>query len=113
VTRHRRPNWKDLVVERATSSGIPYLDPSDGHGASVYRSRVDVLDLNTASIVASMWHEGFLLGFVERDVMLRLDYGADGEPLLQVLKMTFRVGSLDQPSLPSAPRPSRNEFEEE
>lgn len=91
ITRHRRTNWKDLVVEKVTGDGTPYLDASDGHIPSIYRSRIDVLDLNTALIVASTWHDGYLLRMIERDVIARLDYNSDGAPVVAVLKMTLRV----------------------
>lgn len=91
ITHHRRLNWKDLVVERVTGNGTPYIEASDGHPQSLYRSRVDVLDLNTASVVASTWYEGNLLRMIERDVIVRLDYDSDGFPELAVLKMTLRV----------------------
>lgn len=91
VTLHRRPNWKDLVVERVTRDGLPYLTPADGHVPSVYRSRVDLLDLNTASIIASTWHEGYLLRMMERDAITRVDYDSVGTPTLAILKMKLRV----------------------
>lgn len=91
ITHHRRPNWKDFVVERVTGNGTPYLTPADGNVPSIYRSRVDMLDLNTASVVASTWHEGYLLRMIERDVITRVDYNSDGAPTLAVLKLTFRV----------------------
>lgn len=91
VTRHRRPEWKELVVERVSRGGIPHLGSIDGNVATLYRSRVDVLDLNTASVVASSWYDGFLMRFIERDVVLRLMHNTEGEPLLQVLRLTYRA----------------------
>lgn len=91
ITHHRRPNWKDLVIERVTGNGIPYLAAADDHVASVYRSRVDMLDLNTASVVASTWYEGYLLRMMERDAITRVDYDSVGTPTLAILKMKFRV----------------------
>lgn len=91
VTRHRRPEWKDLVVERVSSSGIPYLSSADGNVPTLYRSRIDMVNLNTATIVASSWYDGWLMRFIERDVILRLAYSDEGAPLLQVLKLTYRA----------------------
>ena len=48
------------------------------------------LDLNTASVVASTWHEGNLLRMIERDVITHLDYNSDGAPVVSVLKLTIR-----------------------
>ena len=91
VTRHRRPDWKDRVVERVLPNGVPYLGAVDGKVPSVFRSRLDMLDLNTATVVASTWYDGWIMRFVEPDLLLRLTYSAEDEPLLQVLRLTYRT----------------------
>ncbi len=90
LTRHRRPNWRELVVERVSRSGVPYLDAIDGHVASVYRSRIDLLDLDVARVVASEWHDGYLLKLLEDDLISSLEYGAEGEPYVRLLRLTIR-----------------------
>ena len=74
-----------------SSSGVPYLSSADGNVPTLYRSRIDVVDLNTAMIVASSWYDGWLMRFIERDVILRLAYSDEGAPFLQVLKLTYRA----------------------
>jgi hypothetical protein len=90
VTRHRRSNWRELVVERVSQNRIPYIEPKDGLVTSVYRSRIDVVDLNESAIVASSWHDGVLLRFVEPGVISRLDHDENGNPLLRVLRVTWQ-----------------------
>jgi hypothetical protein len=87
VTRHRRPNWRDFVVERLSADGVPYLEPKDREIASVFRSRVDLLDLNRSAIAAGTWFDGWLLRFVEPGVVLGLSYDKNGAPLLNVLQL--------------------------
>ncbi len=91
ITRHRRHNWKDLVVERVSADGMPYLSAANGQVPSVYRSRIDILDLDTATIVASTWYDGWLMRFVEPRNVLHIDYTEDGEPLLRLLDIVYRA----------------------
>jgi hypothetical protein len=90
LTRHRRSNWKDLVVEKVTRSGLPYLSPANDQVTSIFRSRLDLVDLNTASVVASSWNEGFLLQLIGPNLVTRLTNDSVGSPLLEVLNVRLR-----------------------
>jgi hypothetical protein len=74
VTRQRKTDWRNNVTERVTSNGLPYLMPKDGLLSAAYRSRIDLLDLNKSAIVATHWHDGILLRFLEPGLLLRLDH---------------------------------------
>lgn len=86
VTWHRRPNWRDFTVQRSRPDLGVYLEPKDGMTASLFRSRIDLLDLNTSSVVASKWEDGMLLRFIEPRLVLKLDYSDAGTPILRVFE---------------------------
>jgi hypothetical protein len=86
VTWHRRPDWRAFTVQRSRPDLGVYLEPKDGMTASLFRSRIDLLDLNTSSIVASRWEDGMVLRFIEPRLVLKLDYSDAGTPILRVLE---------------------------
>ena len=86
ITRHRRPDWRDFTVQRNSPGLGVYLEPKDGMITSLFRSRIDLLDLNTSSVVASRWEDGILLRFIEPRLALKLDYSDAGTPILRVLE---------------------------
>ena len=57
--------------------------------ASLFRSRVDLLDLNRSVIVASLWRDGIVLRFIGPDLLLKLEYDESGAPLLGVFGVTM------------------------
>lgn len=86
ITWHRRSNWRDFMVERSSRDLGTYLEPKDGILSPVFRSRIDLLDLNTSSVVASTWQDGMLLRFIEPRLVLKLDYNDAGAPILRVFE---------------------------
>ena len=86
ITWHRRTNWRDFMVERTSRQLGTYLEPKDGILSPIYRSRIDLLDLSTSSVVASAWQDGLLLRFIEPRLVLKLDYNDAGAPLLRVFE---------------------------
>jgi hypothetical protein len=90
ITRHRKANWKDLVIERVSPDGVPYLSAKDGQVPSLYRSRLDLLDLDRATVVASTWYDGWLMRFVAPQSVVQLTYSKDGWPVLRVLGIAYR-----------------------
>jgi hypothetical protein len=86
ITWHLRPNWRDFMVERTSRDLGTYLEPKDGILSPAYRSRIDLLDLNTSSVVASTWQDGVLLRFIEPRLVLKLDHNEAGAPILRVLE---------------------------
>lgn len=87
--RFRRSDWRQHVVERVRSDGRVRLELADGRVTSLYRGRVDVVDLATCALVASAWHEGMLLTFIEPDQILELHQSVDGVPYLDVWRLRF------------------------
>ena len=86
ITWHRRPNWRDFMVERTLRDGSTYLEPKDGILSAAYRSRIDLLDLNSSSVLASTWQDGLLLRFIEPRLVLKLDHNDAGAPILRVFE---------------------------
>jgi hypothetical protein len=92
VTWHRRPNWRDFMIERSKPGLGVYLEPKDGTLSSAFRSRIDLLDLNTSSVVASTWQDGLVLRFIEPRLVLKLDYSDAGAPILRVFEANVQRG---------------------
>jgi hypothetical protein len=90
ITWHRRPDWRNFMVERSAPGLGVYLEPKDGMTASLFRSRIDLLDLNTSSVVASTWQDGLLLRFIEPRRVLKLDYSDAGAPILRVFEVNVQ-----------------------
>ena len=90
LTRHRKPDWLDFTIERSAPGLGTYLEPKDGMMSLVFRSRLDLLDLNTSSVIASSWHDGLLLRFIEPRLLLELDYTDEGAPLVRVLEVDIQ-----------------------
>jgi len=90
ITRHLRSNWRDFMVERRAPDRGVYLESKDGMVSPAFRSRIDLLDLNTSSVVASYWQDGLLLRFIEPRLVLKLDYTEAGAPMLRVLEATIQ-----------------------
>jgi hypothetical protein len=61
----RRENWKDFAIERVVPSGGVLLGPESGTYADFYTTRIDVIDLNSATLVASRGFDEFFMAFLD------------------------------------------------
>ena len=86
---YRRPEWEDLVTEKVLPSGEVYLEYPQGPG-SVYRTRVEVIDVQACSVRASGWFDHMRVGFFLMDAdnetmaITSLTYSPVGEPFVEV-----------------------------
>ena len=86
---YRRPDWEDLVTEKVLPTGEVYLEYPQGLG-SVYRTRVEVIDVQACSVRASGWFDhmrrGFFLMDAESETMAvtSLAYSPVGEPFVEI-----------------------------
>ena len=89
VFRYRRPDWRDGMVELPGPGGQVVLAPVDGRLSSYYHSRIDVVDLQTCTTLASRWHDGVLMTFVEEDMVSEVTYDDDGREAVKVWRLTY------------------------
>ncbi len=53
LSGQRKENWRDAAWEEILPDGRIVLHPVDGLFGNFYRSRIDIIDLNTATLIAS------------------------------------------------------------
>lgn len=89
VFRYRRPDWRDNMVELIGSRGQVALAPADGRLSSYYHSRIDVVDLQTCTTVASRWHVGVLMTFVEEGMVSEVAYDDVRGEIVNIWRLTY------------------------
>jgi len=72
-----RPDWKDLVEEVISAAGDVYVIPKDRTNWAVYRTRLDLVDLDAMTIIASRRVDGLLTTFLPGGRAAAVQYGAD------------------------------------
>ncbi len=77
-----RENWRDRMEERVRPDGQVLLAPRDDSLNSIFRSRIDLIDLRSASIVASTDREELFEGFVGDGLLMQVQYVESGAPRL-------------------------------
>ncbi len=111
VFRYRRPDWRDGMVELPGPPGQVLLAPADGRLSSYYHSRIDVVDLQTCTTLASRWHDGVLMTFTEEGMMSEAAYDDVGREVVNIWRLTYarQAGtapvSAQSPPAPPAARP--------
>ena len=86
---YRRPDWEDLVVEKTRPTGQVYLEYPQGPG-SVFRTRVEMIDVQACSVRASGWFDHpsvgwFLLGDETGTTSITgLAHSPRGEPFVEI-----------------------------
>lgn len=111
VFRYRRPDWRDGMVELPGPRGQVLLAPADGRLSSYYHSRIDVVDLQTCTTLASRWHDGVLMTFTEEGMVSEAAYDDVGREVVNIWRLTYarQAGtapvSAQSPPAPPAARP--------
>ena len=86
---YRRPDWEDFVIERIRPTGQVYLEYPQG-GGSVYRTRIEMIDVQACAVSASGWFDHLSPGFFllsdegETASVTALTYSPLGEPFVEV-----------------------------
>ncbi|MDE2874125.1 MAG: 6-bladed beta-propeller [Gemmatimonadota bacterium] len=87
---YRRTDWEDLVIEKARPTGELYLEYLQGPG-SVFRTRVEVIDIQACAVRASGWFDHPVVGYFLMDdtesgtvAITSLTYSPVGEPFVEV-----------------------------
>ena len=87
--RYRRPDWQDAMVEVPGSQRQAMLVPADGRLSSYYRSRIDVVDLQTCTTLASRWHDGVLMTFVEEGMVSEVAYDDVAGEVVNIWRLAY------------------------
>ena len=94
---YRRPDWEDFVIEKIRPTGQVYLEFPEGGPGSLFRTRVEMIDVQACAVRASGWFDHQSIGFDHQSIdyfLLRnegetpsvtgLAYNALGEPFVEV-----------------------------
>ena len=87
----RKPDWEDLVVEIRRPDGTVGITPRDGSWSSVLMSRVDVIDMNSLSIIASTEDQGVFLKFLGGGSVIEFRPTRDGAPRYVVWRINLTM----------------------
>ena len=77
---HRKPDWEDLVIEITRPDGTVGITPRDGSWSSIMMSRIDVIDMNSLSIIASTVDQGMFFKFLGGGSVIEYRPTRDGAP---------------------------------
>ena len=86
---YRRPDWREGMVEVVGSRGRVWLESKDGTLASYLHSRVDVVDLQACTTIASQWHDGVLMKFIGEDMVSEIAYRDDGQEFVNTWRFSY------------------------
>ena len=57
--------------------------------ASYLHSRVDVVDLQACTTIASQWHDGVLMKFIGEDMVSEIAYRDDGQEFVNIWRFLY------------------------
>ena len=84
-----RPDWLDATTERIGSDGRPLLVVKDNDMRRIFDTHIDVVDLNSSSIVASGVVEGVFTKFLDDGLTVAMSQLADGTGVLVVSRLEW------------------------
>ena len=90
VSWRRRADWLDAMVERVQANGDVSLEIGpDRDLSAVVESHIDVIDLQSATIIARTRVDELVIGFLDDETLWTGGYGPWGEPLVSVWRHTL------------------------
>lgn len=89
VTSWLKPDWRDRVEEIVRPNGSVGIRAFDDDPRFLFTSRIEVINLNSASIVARDNGEELITAFVGDGLGLETRYLDDGTPQLNIWRMTL------------------------
>lgn len=93
LIRVPREDWLRHVVEHVYPSGhIGYRVRDGSNLTSLYRSRVDVINLETRDLAASQYLDGLFSLFTMDGLLVENSWASDGSPTLQIWQATLANG---------------------
>ena len=88
---HRKPDWEDLVIEITRPDGTVGITPRDGSWSSIMMSRIDVIDMNSLSIIASTEDQGMFFKFLGGGSVTEYRPTRDGAPRYVVWRINLTM----------------------
>lgn len=82
----RRPDW----VENSEEDPDGGLMPIDMNVLNWFRGRIDLVDVETCTLLASHERDAFFVDFVEDGVIAELEFSAEGVPLINLSRIVWR-----------------------
>lgn len=89
---YRRPSWRQNSVEVVDNQGDVMQHPRDMDGRHWFQGRIDLLDLQTCSLLASELHDDIFFGFVTDGLVASPEYTPDGAPVIKIKRVKFKRG---------------------
>jgi len=78
--RRRKEAWQDAAVEVVAPDGLVMLAPASGLMTDFFQSFIEVIDLNSASIVIRVPHDGNFARFLDDGSFVTVTYTEIGVP---------------------------------
>ena len=82
-----RPDWRENMVEAAAPNGRIQFKPKDDSFESIYRSRIDVIDSEDGSMIATMERDELITGFMDDALVFENRLAENGNPQLAVWRV--------------------------
>ena len=96
----RRPDW----VENSEEDPQGGLMPVDMNILNWFRSRVDLIDIETCTLLASHEQDRFFLDFIEDGLVADVEFSPEGAPLINISRIELRDEARGGPGGPSPAR---------
>ena len=87
---YRRPSWRQNSVEVVDNQGDVMQHPRDMDFHHWFQGRIDVLDLQSCSLLASELHHDIFFGFVTDGLVASPEYTPEGAPVINIKRVEFK-----------------------
>lgn len=92
VSWQRKGEWRKSMVEKVGPGGRVTLDMKDGAPYErMFSSRIEVIDLNTASIIATREGDEMFANFLDADLVFGDHHREDGTPQVGIWRVVLRL----------------------
>lgn len=85
----RRPDWQKNMIEAPLPNGTIQFKPKDESLQSIFRSRIDVIDLDRAAVIASTERDELMAIFIDDAFLVEYRLSENWTPQLVVWRATF------------------------
>lgn len=84
-----KPDWRDHMVEQVSPNGRTLLRPRDDMLHSVMDTRIEIVDLAAATVVARQHFDEAFVSFIENDRVVGLQGTGGGVPQIGIWRIDF------------------------
>ncbi len=92
---YRRSSWRQNSVEVVDNQGDVMRHPRDMDFHHWFQGRIDVLDLQSCSLLASELHHDIFFGLVADGLVASPEYTSEGAPVINIKRVEFKHGPED------------------